>query len=498
VIVIEDRAWRRSVPRGFPYNRKMPRQADGGRGSQGSVAAALADAQALIRAGRPADAVDALERLTVESPRDPAAWVALGVARAMLARHAEAIDASSRAVALAPRAPGVQLAHGDVLRVSGRIGAARRAYAAAVELAPNDADALNKLAGIERIERDFDAAQAHLDRALALAPAHPYVQVNLATLAVERAQVGVARRRLSDALRLPRLPAKPRTKRRRRSRCSTSTTRSRPRSSAPASRAARPRSRRRCACAASRRAATNTGSRARAGHRAHIARGADRRRLRPGTSRERAVARHRGASQLPPARQGGRDPAHDRAGRLRSRRSRGARGPRLCRRRRAARGHARVRRRHRLRSVAAPCARLHGGIAPRVLSRPGEAGQQPAALGSTSVAAGAARRRRHAAHGDVAHRRRAAARRVARVPALLRDHRDPPVPRRQRADRAPPPQPLARKRGLFPCLRPGNDDEELARRYSLARRERDMRDVAAWFADASRYAADLDARWSAR
>jgi hypothetical protein len=52
--------------------------------------------------------------------------------------------------------------------------------------------------------------------------------------------------------------------------------------------------------------------------------------------------------------------------------------------------------------------------------------------------------------------------------------------------------------GLFPCLRPGNDDADLARRYGLARRERDMRDVAAWFADASRYAADLDARWAAR
>jgi hypothetical protein len=52
--------------------------------------------------------------------------------------------------------------------------------------------------------------------------------------------------------------------------------------------------------------------------------------------------------------------------------------------------------------------------------------------------------------------------------------------------------------GLFPCLRPGNDDAELARRNDLVGRRRDVRAVAAWFADASRYAADLDRRWSAR
>ena len=477
----------------------MPRQADGGRGSQGSVAAALADAQALIRAGRPADAVDALERLTVESPRDPAAWVALGVARAMLSRHAEAIDASSRAVALAPRAPGVQLAHGDVLRVSGRIGAARRAYAAAVELAPNDADGLNKLAGIERIERDFDAAQAHLDRALALAPAHPYVQVNLATLAVERAQVGVARRRLSDALRLPRLPRE----------------------------------------AADEAAATL----AMLDEHDALAPAIERSRVEGSPAAIEAALRMRGE----PSRRdeywvAALEQVIERTLREAPIDDAFARGRPASARWPAIEAHHNFRRLGKEDAI------------PRTIELVASGRADPEAREVRDYADVVARRGASLAFADGiageawlrhAHACMAASRpeyfpgQVKPVNNLL--HSDPPVSRpapldvagtlrtaMSRIDAALPPGAwraclrycaiieihpfrdgngrLARHLlnrslesvGLFPCLRPGNDDEELARRYSLARRERDMRDVAAWFADASRYAADLDARWSAR
>ncbi|MFI4924539.1 MAG: tetratricopeptide repeat protein [Vicinamibacteria bacterium] len=185
----------------------MPRHADADRTSRARAAAtSLADAQALIRAGRPGDAIPSLERMTAATPGDAGAWIALGVAHSMVGEHARAVEAAARGVVLAPRIALVHLAHGDVLRMAGQLGAARNAYAAAVDLAPDNADALNKLAGSERIDRDFDAARAHLLRALAHLPAHPYAQVNLATLAVEEGALDEARRRLTDVLRLSHLP----------------------------------------------------------------------------------------------------------------------------------------------------------------------------------------------------------------------------------------------------------------------------------------------------
>jgi len=185
----------------------MPLPADAERTRLARAAASsLADAQALIRAGRPGDAIPPLERMTATAPGDVGAWVALGVARSMTGDHEGAVDAVSRAVALAPHVAVVNLAHGDVLRMAGQIAATRAAYAAAVALAPDDADALNKLAGSERIDRDYGSARSHLQRALAIAPAHPYAEVNLATLAVEEGALGEGRRRLSNVLRLQHLP----------------------------------------------------------------------------------------------------------------------------------------------------------------------------------------------------------------------------------------------------------------------------------------------------
>ena len=181
----------------------MPRHAD----ADLERHAALGRAQALIRAGRPAEAIPLLERTTAGSPAEPAGWVALGVARSLAGDHDRAIEAASRAAALAPRVAAVHLARGDILRMAGEIAGARGAYATAVELAPDDADALNKLAGSERMSREFDAAQRHLARALAVAPSHPYARVNLATLAVERHDVAGARALLADVMRQPGLPA---------------------------------------------------------------------------------------------------------------------------------------------------------------------------------------------------------------------------------------------------------------------------------------------------
>jgi hypothetical protein len=92
--------------------------------------------------------------------------------------------------------------------------------------------------------------------------------------------------------------------------------------------------------------------------------------------------------------------------------------------------------------------------------------------------AGAAHGGRYVAHRDDTHRRRAATRRVACVPAVLRDRRDPSV--RDGNGR------LARYvlnstlggRGRFPSLRPYDDELGLARSIQRARRNDDIRGVA--------------------
>ena len=485
----------------FPIIGGMPRQADVGRGSRGSAAAAaLADAQALIRAGRPGDAIAPLERITAESPRDPAAWVALGVARAMLARHAEAVDASTRAVALAPGAPAVQLAHGDVLRVAGRIAASRRAYAAAVELAPNDADALNKLAGIERIERDFDAAQGHLDRAVALAPAHPYVQVNLGTLAVERAHVAEARKRLTAALQLPSLPRDAADE-------ASGTLAMLDEHDALAPAIARAR-------AEGNPAAIEAALRARGEP--------SRRDERWITAFDEAIAR---TSREAPV-----DGAFARG------RPASARWPVI-------EAHHNFRRLGGEDAIARTIDLVASGRADPEVREVRDYADVVAKrdAGTLDFADGVACEAwlRYAHAGMSGSRATYFAGQVKPVNNLLQS--DPPVARpapldvagtlrtvMSRIDAGLPPggwraclrycaiieiHPfrdgngrLARYLlnrslegvGLFPCLRPGNDDADLVARYNLARKDRDFREVAAWFASASHYAADLDRRWSAR
>jgi Flp pilus assembly protein TadD len=164
-------------------------------------------AQAQIRAGRPFDALSALERISALAPTGAAVWLALAVARSMLGRHDVAIAAAERAVAVAPGHASTHLGLGDVLRQAGRPSRASAAYARAVELAPDNVDALNRLAGMTWTLGDRVRAEALLERALAIAPRHPYVRVHAGMLALTRGEIERGGRLLRDALDDPGLPA---------------------------------------------------------------------------------------------------------------------------------------------------------------------------------------------------------------------------------------------------------------------------------------------------
>ena len=163
-------------------------------------------AQAQIRAGRPADAIPLLERVTARAPGAAGAWLALAVARSMAGRHDDAVIAAERAVAIAPQVAAVFLGLGDIHRQAGRLDVAAQAYRRALALAPDDPDALNKAAVIARIERRWDEAESMLRRAIARAPGHAFARVNLGTLALERGRDVEGRTLLDEALHLPGLP----------------------------------------------------------------------------------------------------------------------------------------------------------------------------------------------------------------------------------------------------------------------------------------------------
>ena len=169
--------------------------------------ARLGLAQALIRA-RPGKAIEPLGVALSMLPHHPAAWLALGVARAMLGEHKDAAAACERAVQLAPDVAAVHLGQGDIVYRSGDFATAERAYRRALELTPDSADALNKLAAIVRTDgRRIHEAETLLTQALDLAPGHPYARVNLALLAVKSRRIDDGRRMLEATLAMPDVPA---------------------------------------------------------------------------------------------------------------------------------------------------------------------------------------------------------------------------------------------------------------------------------------------------
>lgn len=171
----------------------------------------LGYAQSLIRAARPGDALPLLEALIAMPGAPAAAWLAYGVALALLDRYREALRASEQATAMAPGICEVHLGHGDVLYRSGDWAGARRAYERAHAIAPDHPDVLGKLAHIAHIRKEHPKARVLLERALAQSPSHPTTRYNFAVLAVLDGRVEEARREVEALLEMPGLDREMRT-----------------------------------------------------------------------------------------------------------------------------------------------------------------------------------------------------------------------------------------------------------------------------------------------
>src|ERR1051326_8308017 len=77
--------------------------------TMGAQATTPAEAMALEREGKLAEAVQAWRSVIANNPRDAAAYASIGVVLARQERYKDAVDAYRKALALNPRLPGIQL-----------------------------------------------------------------------------------------------------------------------------------------------------------------------------------------------------------------------------------------------------------------------------------------------------------------------------------------------------------------------------------------------------
>lgn len=148
---------------------------------------AIAEAQALERAGRPQEAQAMYERLVKLDPTNHLAWHALGVLAVGRQQLDAAADMMKAAVSLDKQNAMYQRNYGEVCRRLGRLDDAIYAGRQACKHAPDSPDAHYNLAVAFGDKQDAPQAIKHYRKALSLNPTHPQAWNNLGTL-LERQQ----------------------------------------------------------------------------------------------------------------------------------------------------------------------------------------------------------------------------------------------------------------------------------------------------------------------
>lgn len=145
------------------------------RGVDGGTRARVAGydlAVALQATGDPHGAAEAIKRITPAPGDDAEVWLQIG----RLAAAVQAPDVAEpffrRGAALAPDSAPARLQYGLNLLVLNRIDDAAHEFAASARLDPRDAEALAHLAYCELVLGRVSDARQHVDRALALNPSH--------------------------------------------------------------------------------------------------------------------------------------------------------------------------------------------------------------------------------------------------------------------------------------------------------------------------------------
>jgi tetratricopeptide (TPR) repeat protein len=160
----------------------------------------------LLEAGRLDAARESVARALAETPDAPEALVESGVIEARSGHGERALAAFEKALRLDPTNPRAWTNQGNVLRDLGRSDAARAAYLRARELAPRDAEALNGLGVIAVQSGEPDPAAAFFEEALAADPSHGEARLNLAVAEALCGRKDAARARAEEVVKLTRDP----------------------------------------------------------------------------------------------------------------------------------------------------------------------------------------------------------------------------------------------------------------------------------------------------
>ena len=120
----------------------------------------------LAGSGHQAEAMQVLRQILTQSPNDADARLLLGSLLSEAGQHQEAIGELKQAVRLRPRSAEAEVALGEAYSSSGDRPAAQRSFQQAVTLDAKSSVAHLDLARVLIESEQFDAATAHLDRAL--------------------------------------------------------------------------------------------------------------------------------------------------------------------------------------------------------------------------------------------------------------------------------------------------------------------------------------------
>lgn len=147
---------------------------------------ALLDGEALLKQGRPAEAVERLRRATELLPGHAQAWNHLGLAYHRAGRVAEARSAYLRAQQLDPRLPAAYHNLGALLLEQGDAANAIYPFSSLVGLNPRDAEAWLMLGTAQLRARQPERAEQSFRRVLELAPAHAVALNELGWIEAQR------------------------------------------------------------------------------------------------------------------------------------------------------------------------------------------------------------------------------------------------------------------------------------------------------------------------
>lgn len=145
----------------------------------------LSRAQMLLQQSRPAEAEREAGLAIAQDPGDPAAHALVALCRVGAKRVADALEPARTAVGLAPDIAYFHYVHALVLHHLDREAEAVTAIAEAVRLEPGNEDHFALRASIQLARRDWNAALADANAALALNPEH-VESANLRAMALVR------------------------------------------------------------------------------------------------------------------------------------------------------------------------------------------------------------------------------------------------------------------------------------------------------------------------